>query len=145
MANPAARTRDEFIDKHVTLMQHIAGTGYPFDKAAATEYAAGAWDRGLRQAAGDGVARQVNAILKSGDRTAELHKVTAPTMVIHGDRDLIVAPSGGAATAAAIRGARHVTIAGMGHDIAPGVIGRVVDLITGNTAPGRVPGLPDRQ
>ena len=145
MANPAARTRDEFIDKHVTLMQHIAGTGYPFDKAAATEYAAGAWDRRLRQAAGDGVARQVNAILKSGDRTAELHKVTAPTMVIHGDRDLIVAPSGGAATAAAIRGARHVTIAGMGHDIAPGVIGRVVDLITGNTAPGRVPGLPDRQ
>lgn len=145
MANPAARTRDEFIDKHVTLMQHIAGTGYPFDKAAATEYAAGAWDRGLRQAAGDGVARQVNAILKSGDRTAELHKVTAPTMVIHGDRDLIVAPSGGAATAAAIRGARHVTIAGMGHDIAPGVIGRVVDLITGNTAPGPAPWLADRQ
>jgi pimeloyl-ACP methyl ester carboxylesterase len=134
MANPGARTRDEFIDNHVTLMQHIAGTGYPFDKAAATQYAAGAWDRGLRQAAGDGVARQINAILKSGDRTAELANVTAPTMVIHGDRDLIVAPSGGAATAAAIRGARHVTIAGMGHDIAPGVIGRIVDLITHNTA-----------
>ena len=134
MANPGARNRAKFIGKHVKLMGHLAGTGYPIDKAGAAEYAARAWDRGLREAAGEGVARQFNAILKSGDRTAELRNVTAPTMVIHGDRDLIVAPSGGAATAAAIHGARHVTIAGMGHDIAPGVVGRIVDLITRNAA-----------
>jgi len=134
MANPGARTRAEFIGKHVTLMGHLAGTGYPIDRSGAAEYAAGAWERGLREAAGDGVARQFNAILRSGDRTAELRNVTAPTVVIHGDRDLIVAPSGGAATAAAIRGARHVTIAGMGHDIAAGVIDRIVDLIARNAA-----------
>jgi pimeloyl-ACP methyl ester carboxylesterase len=132
MANPGARTRDEFIRKHVTLMGHLAGTGHPIDKAAAAEYAATAWDRGLREAAGDGVARQINAILKSGDRTAELRDITAPTVVIHGDRDMIVAPSGGAATAAAIRGTHHVAIVGMGHDIASGVVGQIVDLITRN-------------
>lgn len=132
LAKPAARTREEFITRHFDLMQHIAGRGFPLDEAAAATYAAGAWERGPGPMAGSGVARQINAILKSGDRTAELRNVTAPTVVIHGDRDLIVHPSGGQATAAAIPDADHVTIAGMGHDIAAGVIHRIVDLITTN-------------
>jgi pimeloyl-ACP methyl ester carboxylesterase len=130
LSKPGSRTREEFIAKHVGLMGHLAGTGFPLDETGAAEYAAGAWDRGLREAAGDGVARQINAIYKSGDRTAELRRISAPTLVIHGDRDRIVHPSGGHATAAAITGARHVTIAGMGHDLAPGVTDRLVELIT---------------
>jgi pimeloyl-ACP methyl ester carboxylesterase len=130
LSNPGSRTRDEFIRKHVRLANHLAGAGFPLDRAGAAEYAAGAWDRGLREAAGDGVARQINAIYKSGDRTAELYRISAPTLVIHGDRDPIVHPSGGRATAAAITGARHVTVAGMGHDLAPGVTDRLVELIT---------------
>ncbi len=137
-----ARTREEFIRKHVGLVRHLAGSGFQSDEAGAAEYAARAWDRGLREAAGDGVARQINAIYKSGDRTAEVERITLPTLAIHGDRDRIVHPSGGRATAAAINGARHVTIDGMGHDLAPGVTGRVVQLITQNAgavliAPGR--------
>jgi pimeloyl-ACP methyl ester carboxylesterase len=130
LSNPGARTREEFIRKHVRLMRHLAGTGFPLDEAGAAEYAAGAWDRGLREAAGDGVARQINAIYKSGDRTAELGRISVPALVIHGDSDPIVHPSGGRATAAAITGARHVTIPGMGHDLAPGVTYRLVELIT---------------
>lgn len=129
LANPGSRTREQFIIKHLRLVQHLAGNGFAPDRAAAAEYAARAWERGLRQAAGDGVARQINAVYKSGDRTAELRRITAPTLVIHGDRDPIVHPSGGRATAAAISGARHVTIAGMGHDLSPGVIDRLVALI----------------
>jgi pimeloyl-ACP methyl ester carboxylesterase len=132
LSKPGSRTRDDFIRKHVRLMRHLAGSGFPLDEAGAAEYAAGAWDRGLREAAGDGVARQINAIYKSGDRTAELRRITAPTLVIHGDRDRIVHPSGGRATAAAITGARHVTIAGMGHDLAPGVTDRLVELVVQN-------------
>jgi pimeloyl-ACP methyl ester carboxylesterase len=130
LAKPGARTRDEAVKKHVRLVRHIAGTRFPADEAGAADYASGAWDRGLRQGAGDGVARQINAIYKSGDRTAELRRITVPTLVIHGDRDRIVHPSGGRATAAAIPGARHVTIAGMGHDLAAGVTDRVVDLVS---------------
>lgn len=133
LAKPAARTREDFITRHVDLMRHIAGRGFPLDKAAAVDYAAGAWERGPGPVAGACVARQINAILKSGDRTAELRHVTAPTVVIHGDRDLIVHPSGGLATAAAISQAHHVTVAGMGHDIADGVIGRIVALISMNS------------
>jgi pimeloyl-ACP methyl ester carboxylesterase len=130
LSNPRSHTREESIRKHVRLMSHLAGTGFPLDEAGAAEYAVGAWDRGLQGAAGDGVARQINAIYKSGDRTAELGRISVPTLVIHGDRDRIVHPSGGRATAAAITGARHVTIAGMGHDLAPGVTDRLVELIT---------------
>ena len=57
--------------------------------------------------------------------------------MIHGDRDRIVHPSGGRATAAAIAGARHLTIAGMGHDLAPGVTDRLVELITQNARSAR--------
>lgn len=132
LARPAARTREQFITRHVDLVRHIAGTSFPLDEAAAVDYAAGAWERGQGPIAGSGVARQINAILLSGDRTGELRHVAAPTVVIHGDRDLIVHPSGGRATAAAVRGAHHVTIPGMGHDLAAGVIDRIVDLITTN-------------
>lgn len=55
-----------------------------------------------------------------------------PTLVIHGDRDLMVATSGGYATAAAIGGARLVILPGMGHDIAPGLVNILVDLIAGH-------------
>jgi pimeloyl-ACP methyl ester carboxylesterase len=75
------------------------------------------------------VARQSGAIQASGDRTAALRAVTAPTLVIHGDVDRMVHPSGGHATATAIPGARHVEIAGMSHHLAPGVLDRLVTLI----------------
>lgn len=129
LAKPATRTKEAFVARHLQLARHIASPRMPLDEAAAADYAAAAWERGPGPVAGAGVARQINAIMKSADRTAELRRVTAPTLVIHGDRDLIVHPSGGRATAAAIAGARHVTIAGMGHDLAPAVTGRLVSLI----------------
>ena len=49
---------------------------------------------------------------------------------MHGDVDRMVHPSGGRATAAAIPGARHVEIPGMGHHLAPGVVDRLVELTT---------------
>jgi hypothetical protein len=46
----------------------------------------------------------------------------------------MVHPTGGAATAHAIPGARLETIAGMGHDLPAGAWGRVIDLITDHVA-----------
>jgi pimeloyl-ACP methyl ester carboxylesterase len=64
-----------------------------------------------------GTARQLAAIAASGDRTPELRQITAPTLVIHGKADPLVAHSGGRATARAIAGARLMSIDGMGHDL----------------------------
>ncbi|MFN2612582.1 MAG: alpha/beta fold hydrolase [Solirubrobacterales bacterium] len=64
-----------------------------------------------------GRGRQLGAILASGNRTRELRKIAAPTLVIHGDSDKLINRSGGRATAEAIRGSKRLTIKGMGHDL----------------------------
>jgi pimeloyl-ACP methyl ester carboxylesterase len=133
LVKPPARTREEFVRRHLDITAHLAGRGYPLDDAAETAYAEGAWDRGAHSGAGAPVARQIQAIQASGDRTEQVRRISAPTLVVHGDRDLIVHPSGGRATAAAIPGARHVTVPGMGHHLAPGLLDRLVDLITEHT------------
>ena len=74
------------------------------------------------------------AIAASGDRTAELQRITAPTLVIHGTADKLVRPSGGFATQKAIAGARLVTIEGMGHDLPRALWPRYVSLITEHAA-----------
>ena len=61
------------------------------------------------------------AILASGNRAKDLWRITAPTLVIHGTKDKLVAKSGGKATARAISGARLMLIEGMGHDLPRGV------------------------
>ncbi len=73
--------------------------------------------------------RQLAGILKSGNRTKEVRGISAPTLVIHGDKDKLIGPSGGRATAAAIEGARLVKIKGMGHDLPPAFWPQIVDAI----------------
>ena len=89
------------------------------------------YDRGLNPAAG---ARQLAAIIHSGDRTPLLRTITAPTLVIHGTGDRLVPPSGGRATARAIPGARLELIEGMGHDLPRGAWPRLLDAIERNAA-----------
>lgn len=127
------RSREESVARFVATMRLIGGRGYPINEAAIAHYASQAWDRG-GSAPHQGIVRQIGAIVKSGDRTAMLRRITAPTLVIHGDRDPMVNPSGGRATADAIPGARLVVIPGMGHDIADGIVPQLVELICDNAA-----------
>lgn len=122
------RSREEAAQRLVAMMRHISSQGFPFDEPEVRAVGLEAWDRagGANSA---GVARQLGAIIKSGDRTAELQRITAPTLVIHGDRDRMVHPSGGSATAAAIPGSRLQTIAGMGHDLPAGACAQLVSAI----------------
>ena len=69
------------------------------------------------------------AIIASGDRTQELHRIHAPTLVIHGSADRLVGPSGGRATARAIPGASLMMIKGMGHDLPRAIWPRLIDAI----------------
>ncbi len=121
------RTRAEAMDRAANMFAHIGSHGFPFDEHAVRTYAGTAWDRNPSPA---GLVRQLTAIFASGDRTAELAHIDVPTLVIHGDRDRMVHPTGGAATARAIPGARLETIVGLGHDLPVGAWGRIIDLIT---------------
>jgi pimeloyl-ACP methyl ester carboxylesterase len=125
IAKPS-RTRAEFADRAVRMFRHIGATAYPFDEAFVRELAELAWDR---DPSPRGVVRQLAAIMKSGDRTEELRTITAPTLVVHGDQDRMVHPTGGASTAAAIPGARLRTVHGIGHDLPRGAWPTVAELI----------------
>jgi pimeloyl-ACP methyl ester carboxylesterase len=129
LAAKPTRDRQKAIDRSVTMFRHIGSSGFPFDEQFVRTVAGLAYDRGHDPA---GTGRQLAAILKSGDRTPQLASVAAPTLVIHGDRDRMVNPTGGAATAAAIRGARLETIPGMGHDLPAEAVPRLVELIAGH-------------
>ncbi len=108
------RGRDAAVERAVKVFQVIGSPGFPFEEERVREIAGRAYDRGHSAA---GVVRQLHAITASGDRTRALRGVRAPTAVIHGNRDPLVRPAGGRATARAIPGARLKMIDGMAHDL----------------------------
>jgi pimeloyl-ACP methyl ester carboxylesterase len=122
--------REGAIESTVSTFRLIGSPGFPFEEEELRRVAQRSYERGYNPA---GTARQLAAILAAGDRTAELRHIVAPTVVIHGTRDLMVRPSGGRETAKAIPGARLVEIDGMGHDLPPGVWGRIIEAIVSNT------------
>ena len=124
-----ATDRQRAIEAAIAVFKQIGSRGFPFDEDAPRKQAELGYDRGYDPAGG---ARQLAAILAAGNRTAELSRINVPTVVIHGDRDPMIRPSGGRATAAAIAGARLVTIPGLGHDLPRGAWDRIVDAIADN-------------
>jgi len=64
-----------------------------------------------------GAMRQMAAILADGDRRARLKRITAPTLVIHGEADPLVPVEGGKDTHAVITGSKLRLFPGMGHDL----------------------------
>ncbi|HET9075122.1 MAG TPA: alpha/beta hydrolase [Solirubrobacteraceae bacterium] len=130
IARPPEREREASADSVVAMFRIIGSAGFPLDEEELRALALQAWDRGDGSRAHRGTARQIGAIYKSGNRTREIATITAPTLVIHGDRDRMVHPSGGRATARAIPEARLVTIPGMGHELPRGVRPRIVELIS---------------
>ena len=56
-----------------------------------------------------------------------------PFLVLHGEDDPLVTLSGGQATAAAVPGAKLITIPGMGHDLPEALWGQIIDAIVANT------------
>jgi len=129
-----ARDRAAAIDSAVATFRLIGSPEFPFDEEELRTLAERSYERGFDPA---GAGRQLAAIIAAGDRTAEVATITAPTIVIHGTRDVMVTPSGGRATARAIKGARLVMIEGMGHDLPRGLWERIADLVAGNTARAR--------
>jgi len=73
--------------------------------------------RSLARQTGDGSARQLAAAMGETDRTAALRRLAVPTLVVHGERDKVIASSGGRATAAAVPGAELLLVPGLAHDL----------------------------
>lgn len=78
--------------------------------------------------------RQLSALLGSGDLRRYSRKISAPTLVIHGEADRLVRKAGGVAIARAVANARLHTIPGMGHDLPPQLRPRLIALIAEHAA-----------
>jgi pimeloyl-ACP methyl ester carboxylesterase len=57
----------------------------------------------------------------------DLRRLDVPALVMHGEKDRVILPSGGVATAAAIPGAELLLVPGMGHDLARWVWPALID------------------
>lgn len=126
-------TREDAIARALLASEVVGSPGFPPDRDAIAARAGRAFDRGFDLGA---ILRQAVASLASGDRTARLRAVTAPTLVIHGAVDKLVDVSGGRATAAAIPGAELLIIDGMGHDLPEALWPQFADRIAAVIARG---------
>lgn len=98
-----------------------------FDEERLRANATEAFDRCFDPA---GTARQLMAVMASGTRTSALGRINVPTLVLHGDADLLIDPSGGRRTADAIPYAHFVLLEGMGHDYPPQYWDQLVGLVS---------------
>ncbi|HEY3814080.1 MAG TPA: alpha/beta hydrolase [Caulobacteraceae bacterium] len=124
---PDPRTdREAYVEHSQKIWRTIAGPDYPPDEAEVRARVLASADRAYDPA---GFTRQIAAVYASGDRRASLHKITAPTVVVHGEKDPLVNVEGGRDTAANIKGAELRIIPGMGHDLPPPLWDQVLDAI----------------
>lgn len=126
LLRPAPTSREAAIAASVAASKVVGGPDH-FDERAARQRAADAYDRCFNPA---GTARQLLAIMSSGSRAEGLARLAVPTLVLHGDVDPLVTPSGGQRTAELVPGAELVLLEGMGHDLPPAMIGPIVEAIT---------------
>jgi pimeloyl-ACP methyl ester carboxylesterase len=125
--------RDEALDGAVAGARLTGSPGYPFEESRIRGRAGADYDRAFHPA---GAVRQTLAVLNQPDRTADLVHLAVATLVIHGEADPVVDPSGGRATAEAVPGAELWMIPGMGHDLPVPLFAALADRIAANAGRG---------
>jgi len=125
------RNQHESVQHYLDIMSLIGST-LEWNEKSLRDYAMQAWERGGGEKSILGTARQIGAIINSGDRTQEIRRIRCNTLVIHGDKDRMVATNGGFATAAAVQRSSLVLLPGMGHDLPSCLSGALTALLTGH-------------
>ncbi len=125
----APMNEKDAVKNYQAMMTHIGDVAANGAVNQWHQYARLAWQRNGGKSDAKAMFRQIGAIMKSGDRTPMLQNVKAPTLVIHGDVDHMVHPSGGVATARAISGAKHQILRGLRHQIDTVQSHRIADSI----------------
>ena len=118
-----AKGLDAAIDHSVRVFKTIGSPGFPMQGDELRDMVAAAARRSFYPV---GILRQMVAVVADGSRADALSGITAPTLVLHGKADPLVPFACGEDTARRIPGARLVGIDGMGHDLPPGVVERLL-------------------
>jgi len=126
---PPPPDRAAAIERGVQVTAVIGSRTHPGDPDEVRRGIAEGYDRAHYP---EGAARQLAAMLASGDRTERLRRLDVPTVVIHGLQDSLIQPDGGRATAAAIPGSELIELADMGHDLPAHLLPLIADAIEKN-------------
>jgi pimeloyl-ACP methyl ester carboxylesterase len=126
---PAAFDRDTLIKHSMETWQLIGSPGYPPQEQALRSKVERAYDRSSYR---HGLARQTLAIIASGSRVPLLRRITAPTLVLHGQDDPLVPVACAHDLARHIPHARLEVVHGMGHDLPPQLLPKFAELIAGH-------------
>ena len=139
---PASATTEQIVAHLVNVFTAIGSPDYPIPRPELHARIA-RWVRRAYEPAG--TARQLVAIIASGDRRRLLRGIAVPTLVIHGADDPLVPLEAGRDTAHAVPGAELLVIDGMGHDLPDYALPTLADAIarhcttaSGARAPGPV-------
>lgn len=127
LARPAdPKDTDAVIEHLVETFGVIGSPGYPTPREELRQRIGRSVRRAYHPA---GVARQLLAVIASGDRRKQLRTILAPTLVIHGAADPLVPLAAGRDTARHIPGAELLVIEGMGHDFPEALMPRLATAI----------------
>ena len=120
------------LDHYVRLFTLIGSPAFPYEQAALRDRILAMTRRSVHPV---GTLRQMTAIAADDRRAHELPGLRLPTLVLHGTDDPLVPVACGKDTARRIPGARFLEIAGMGHDLPPGVVQRLLEPLIPHISP----------
>ena len=123
LKRPSSTSEQDIGDFYVKLIKVIGSPAFPVPEAEVRSRAYLSFKRNYHP---QGINRQMMAIVADTTRADALKNITVPTLVIHGKADALVPFAHGQDTAQRIPKAQFVPIDGMGHDLPPGVIERLV-------------------
>jgi len=126
MSAPASQDKQDIVDFGLKVNDAIGSPGYRWDRSALQSHIEACFDRNYCPT---GYMRQLAAVSAAQPRRKILSKVTAPTLVIHGEDDPLVPSSGGRDVADHVPGATFKLVPGMGHDLSPSLCDRLTALI----------------
>ena len=126
LSRPASMSEQAIGDFYVKLLKVIGSPAFPVPEADVRNRAYLAFKRSYHP---EGINRQMMAIVADTGRAEALKNINVPTLVVHGKADALVPFAHGQDTHRRIPRSQFVPIEGMGHDLPPGVVERLLGLL----------------
>ena len=126
LSRPNGKSAEAAIAQTVRLFTAIGSPDFPTPPAELRERVALGIQRSLYPV---GTLRQMMAIVSDITRAAQLSRIQCPTLVIHGKADPLLPYACGADTVRRIPGAQMLAIEGMGHDLPPEPVERILQAL----------------
>ena len=130
LTRPAAATIEDQIESDLASRKLWSNPEW-YDEEQMRAYFASLYDRSWVPG---GAERQFAAVVRSGSRAEGLAALDVPTLVVHGETDTLIDPSGGRRTAALIPDAEYLEIEGMSHDFVYQMWPALIEAVTALTA-----------